>query len=195
VASPTVPQSAIDRMLDALNATLPDLNLKRARVRRVLAGLLPARSKGSTQLTDREVIYDHAHHGGPTSLVSVSTIKYTTARHAAARAIATATGARRPKSENSLPIDQGEPACPVSLRDGEAALAASNETLARTVDRLQHEEAADTLEDVLYRRTDWAMDPTVAAQLHHRLASMPGHGQDPPDQVDPQPQTNRAASP
>jgi glycerol-3-phosphate dehydrogenase len=89
-ASPSRQQ--IDEVIDEINAAAPGLELRRHQVLRVHSGLLPAAASGDTELTARPIIHDHGAAGGPTGLVSVSGIKYTTARDVAERALGVAFG-------------------------------------------------------------------------------------------------------
>ncbi|MEO1495429.1 MAG: hypothetical protein AAFV19_25095, partial [Pseudomonadota bacterium] len=45
----------------------------------VSAGLLPARAPDTVDLANRDVIHDHGRHGGPSGLLSLVGVKYTTA--------------------------------------------------------------------------------------------------------------------
>jgi glycerol-3-phosphate dehydrogenase len=87
-ASPSRQQ--IDEVIEQINAAAPGLDLRRHQVLRVHAGLLPAAARGETELTARPIIHDHGASGGPAGLVSVSGVKYTTARDVAERALGVA---------------------------------------------------------------------------------------------------------
>lgn len=65
---------------DDLNLALPSLKLNHKDILHVFAGLLPATKFGSSDLAVREVILNHADHGGPRGLYSISGVKFTTAR-------------------------------------------------------------------------------------------------------------------
>jgi glycerol-3-phosphate dehydrogenase len=66
--------------LNDLNSAVPGLDLNLESVIRIMPGLLPVTESGGVTLTVREVILNHASHGGPVGLWSVSGVKYTTAR-------------------------------------------------------------------------------------------------------------------
>ena len=85
--TPTPGQVA--EFLAALNASAPGLEARAEHVVEITAGLLPAHAPGSTELIHDDLVHDHARHGGPTGLFSLTGIKYTTApevaRHLLAR--------------------------------------------------------------------------------------------------------------
>ena len=75
---PTPSEVQIQAFLEDLNSAVPSLNLTPNEVAHVFAGLLPAAREGSAGLTRREVIANHADHGGPKGLYTVSGVKLTT---------------------------------------------------------------------------------------------------------------------
>jgi glycerol-3-phosphate dehydrogenase len=85
---PQVPEAAIAQMLTALNRAMPALALTMADVGGVRAGFLPAERPGASAMAKRPVILDHGIEGGPEGLISVSGVKWTTARLVAAEVIA-----------------------------------------------------------------------------------------------------------
>lgn len=85
---PQVPEAAIAQMLTALNRAMPALALTMADVGGVRAGFLPAARPGASAMAKRPVILDHGIEGGPEGLISVSGVKWTTARLVAAEVIA-----------------------------------------------------------------------------------------------------------
>lgn len=80
-------EEAIDRFLAALAEAAPTLGATRSDVVQTFAGWQPLAKPGSTKVSDRPLIVDHAEHGGPSGLFSVSGVKYTTARQVAAGVI------------------------------------------------------------------------------------------------------------
>lgn len=66
--------------LDGFNLAIPSLEIDQNDILHVFAGLLPVTKVGSVKLTTREVIFNHADHGGPRGFYSISGIKFTTAR-------------------------------------------------------------------------------------------------------------------
>ncbi|MEM1298577.1 MAG: hypothetical protein AAGH68_04790 [Pseudomonadota bacterium] len=87
-ADPNASPEQISSFLTALNGALPGLKAGPEHVAEVTAGLLPAFSPGSTELTDTDLIHDHGAHSGPRGLFSLTGIKYTTAPEVARRLLA-----------------------------------------------------------------------------------------------------------
>lgn len=89
------------RFIADLNAAVPGLALEETQVERVFAGLLPAAAPGSAELARRVRVVDHGRARGPAGLFTVSGIKLTTARAAAARVLRQAFPKRRRSSRPS----------------------------------------------------------------------------------------------
>ena len=185
--TPDVTAEHIQRFIGEVNAAMPKLRLSADAVDQVMAGLLPATEPGGTKLTDRPTIYDHARHGGPRGLVSVSGIKYTTARATAERTVKHLVGNRLSgnKSAGERPSERiaqpATPSWPVSLLDPTEAIGASESAFNATVDRLYNEEAARTADDIVDRRTEWGNDPrhreTLRRRVETRLMGKTAHGE------------------
>jgi glycerol-3-phosphate dehydrogenase len=167
-ATPKVSDQAVEQMLAAVNRALPGLDLQPNEVRRTMAGLLPARRPGRAELVTRERVYAHNRHGGPARLISIGSIKYTTAPYAAEQALRRAFGPRRGLSFSPRPAVTP---MPTSLTDPDAPSQASAEALRQTVQHLIEHEAAHDLADIVHRRTDWGLYPGNAQTLQARLAS------------------------
>jgi glycerol-3-phosphate dehydrogenase len=75
---PTAEQ--IEGFLDDLNHAIPTLDVGLKDVLRVFPGLQSAKKTGGTDFAVREVILNHADHGGPRGFYSISGVKFTTAR-------------------------------------------------------------------------------------------------------------------
>ncbi len=160
----------VSAMLEDLNAALPGWMLGRDAVLRVLAGLMPVTRSGSTRLSARPVIHDHGTAGGPAGLVSVSGVKFTTARRVAERALGRLIPAARPAAATA-PARPAPAAIPSAaefrnlLRADPAQARAVAGELART-------ESAMRLDDLLLRRTDWGMLPDPTGALAEQLADV-----------------------
>ncbi|HEU4700624.1 MAG TPA: FAD-dependent oxidoreductase [Gemmatimonadales bacterium] len=169
-AAPTPAQLAA--FLADLNAAVPDWGLRERDVVRVYAGLLPAATPGTDRLAARETIHDHARHGGPRGLYSVSGVKFTTARLVAEKTLRAIrpglsrdpdvlAGTERPVA--ALPPDYGRFA-ELWRADPDAAAA--------LIARLVREEAVVRMEDLVERRTGWALDPAAPPDLPARLEAL-----------------------
>jgi glycerol-3-phosphate dehydrogenase len=84
---PDVTAEQLEDFIGRLNEALPGARILKQNVIHVFSGYLPVEEMGSTELTHREVIVDHAKEGGPRGLFSVSGIKFTTARRVAEKTL------------------------------------------------------------------------------------------------------------
>ncbi|NET04040.1 MAG: FAD-dependent oxidoreductase [Symploca sp. SIO2B6] len=73
--------------LEDLNDAIPGLDLQQNEILRIFSGLLPVTESDSAKLAVREVIVEHAKHGGSQGLYSVSGVKFTTSRLVAEKTI------------------------------------------------------------------------------------------------------------
>jgi glycerol-3-phosphate dehydrogenase len=175
-----VSEQAIIGMLGAINQALPSLELNRADVLRVMPGLLPAERPNTTDLVTHEMIYPHYRHGGPARLVSIGSIKYTTSPFAATQALRKLFGPAQQVGHSPRPPGA---ATDVAFSDPGAITRASTHALREAVQYLMDYEAAQTLDDVVFRRTEWGLHPQSVDLLQARLMSSgsslrvsPGHG-------------------
>lgn len=164
---PAPREEDLEAFLADLNAALPGLDARREHVLRVFAGLLPATAPGRARLAVRPTIWDHAQSGGPLGLVSVAGVKFTTARLVAERTLrALGDGfgrlpvkedARRPSSASGIDFDHpgASPFDAVSVR---------------AMRRIVEEEAVVTIDDLLFRRTNWAIVERNLDGLRTRVA-------------------------
>lgn len=160
----------VAEFLTALAKVCPGLELGRDDVLHVHQGLIPAAvddDRGSPKRLTRGTLIDHAD-SGLGGLITVSGVKYTTARLVAEQAVDRAVrqlGRAVPPSrsaEIALPVDTaGDP----DPRD----LASVSARIRSAVDH----EMAVTLEDVVLRRTSWGetgvaqRDPAAARTIAH----------------------------
>jgi glycerol-3-phosphate dehydrogenase len=171
VATPAPSAAQLDAFLSDLNTAVPGLDVTRADVLRVYAGLLPAREAGGDELAVREVIVQHGSQGGPTGLVSVSGVKFTTARLVGQKALTVLLGGLPAYGADS---DRRIEPWPLDLADPGAARDADEATLAAAAARMVECEAAVHLDDVLLRRSDWGADPRQIEPLGRRVAAALG---------------------
>lgn len=165
-------ESEIADFLGLLNDAIPGLGVRRERVCRVFAGLLPVESPASVQLRTREAVIDHGRSGGPIGLFTVSGVKYTTAGDVA-RALLDRLGFAAPAVDNQpLPL---APATPL-LTDGGRGLAAGGDEVTGTLLRVAEEECAHSVEDIVLRRTNWAISTRPVDVLLAEVAACLGPG-------------------
>lgn len=82
-----VPTQEIASFLNVLNASVPKLEAKPEQILQVTAGLLPVHKPGGTALLNHDKIHHHATAGGPEGLVSITSVKFTTARTVALKVL------------------------------------------------------------------------------------------------------------
>ena len=169
-----IEEGLLEAFLTELRAVAPALEVSRDAVLRVLWGCLPAIREGSRELAVREVIIDHQEGGGPAGLLSVSGVKFTTARRVATRAIGRMSfscdgvsgvvgSERRPVPQLVPDADEFERLCRDSPRQA-----------AEKIQSLASGEAIVHLEDLVLRRTDWGLDPATGRRLGALAASLMG---------------------
>jgi glycerol-3-phosphate dehydrogenase len=165
--APTAGQ--VSELLADLNDAVPSLELLASDVLRVHWGLLPAREPGSADLAVRPSIHHHAATGGPAGLVSVSGVKWTTARKVAAATI-DSIAPRRPVAALRRDIVPQPPPWP-EYRE----LALSDPGAARAIlDRIVSDEAPRTTDDIVLRRTDWGSVPVHAEEARTTVVRLLG---------------------
>ena len=172
-----VSDELLDQFLADLNQAVPGFDVKRQHVLRTYAGLLPAKAAGTDEISVREVVKDHARSGGPRGLVTVSGVKFTTARLVAIKALQTAfrvdgrdlsvrSDASGHEVRSDLDFDD-----PASWLSGEA----DGPTI-EAIRQLIETESAVTMDDLLLRRTDWGHDPRRLPALAQRVRELTGWG-------------------
>lgn len=85
--SPVPTPEEVDTFLHNLNEAAPGLDVSMADVTCIWHGQVSASFAGSNIATDRPVVIDHTEFGGPSGLISVSGVKFTTARRLAQRVV------------------------------------------------------------------------------------------------------------
>lgn len=157
------PDDEIATFIGQVNLALPGIDLSKDEILRVYGGVLPGKREGSDQYTDRTLIVDHQHLGGPQGLLSLSGIKFTTARAVAHRIL------KRldvmPPSQD--PDDRGAPMPEFtgpSLNEAMELHEQSAAEFAATVKHIVRDEAVVHLDDLILRRTVWGGIPQHAMQ-------------------------------
>jgi glycerol-3-phosphate dehydrogenase len=165
-ARPTAAE--IQYFLDLLNAAVPGLGAASDRVRRVFAGLLPARSDGSAELAGREVLFDHGALGGIQGLYSVSGVKFTTAGEVATRTLALMGHGTRREPVRSGPPLQGA----AFLTDARGLWSEDEAALGAVLRRTVQAESVQCLDDLVLRRSNWAVSEPDLGPVRARVKSL-----------------------
>jgi len=156
-------------MLDDMNAAIPGLALARGDIQRVLAGLLPARARGSADISVRPNFSDHAEAGGPVGFFSVVGVKFTTARYVAHEALNRIFGRADERPAGVRPATASDNWRLSGLDTGDergrsAAIAGLR--------RLIADESVVHLGDLVLRRTDLWVEPERARSLAPELCGL-----------------------
>lgn len=152
-----------------LNAAVPGIGLQPEAILRVHWGLIPAHEEGTVNLASKDVIVDHHRQGGPHGLISVSGIKFTTARRVAAKALRRVIHClERPDLQTADSI-RPQPESWLSIDEIEAKLEQGENDLGAAINRHVERESVLCQEDLILRRTDWGADPSRWRRIADRL--------------------------
>lgn len=169
-----VSPAMVERFLEALGRGLPGFAAARQQVLRVHWGRLPAVAAGSAAPTSRDTIVDHGAAGGPAGLVSVSGVKFTTARAVAERALALLLAREGRPLPAPGAVDRPPPAAPPPAERVEVLFAREPGAARAELRARVASEAVVRLDDLLLRRTDWGADPRrgrrIGAEVRRLLA-------------------------
>lgn len=143
---PLPAREQMDEFIYHLNTAIPSLGLRPGNLQHVFAGLLPARSENSAEITKRPVVINHQERGGPHGLFSVSGVKFTTARLVADRLLQMAFG----KSDANGPVEVAEEEINTEFRLRHLG---SEERSLRAA-TIVEEESVVYESDLIFRRTD-----------------------------------------
>jgi glycerol-3-phosphate dehydrogenase len=163
----------IDSWMTDLRGACPELRVGREDVLNVFCGLLPRDAAGSaTDLARHPAIIDHEREDGIRGAISVSGVKFTTARRLAERAVDLACARLRRGGPGRTSATRLQPFGPPLIEDALASAAASSraEALGDTVERAVCVEMACTLGDVILRRSDMGVAGPPGADVLDRCA-------------------------
>lgn len=158
----------IQHFLDLLNAAVPGLGAASHQVRRVFAGLLPARRAGSAELAAREVLFDHGALGGVQGLYSVSGVKFTTAGEVARRILALMGHGARPEPAGPGPRLQAADC----LTDAGGLWTQDEAALGAMLRRTVETESVQCLDDLVLRRGNWGVTEPDPGPVRARVKSL-----------------------
>jgi len=153
-----------------LNDSIPGFEVTPSDVQQVNWGFLPAARENIDQIATRPVILHHADHGGPEGLFSVSGVKFTTARLVAEQTLRVIQKSRGEGLPDLTPVPRPSPthwpAAGEILASGDGAA----EQTRGKLEQLTELESVVTLDDVLFRRTDWWLNPDLSEALEARFS-------------------------
>ena len=165
--NPGVTQELLEAFLDDLNLAIPQLNVTPQDVLRILPGLQPGCASGRPDLSRREVIIDHAAHGGPRGLFSLSGVKFTTARLVAEKTLQRIFGGHDGRFNTVKAYVR--PECEAPAMRGVFAQGfpggLQSEGRLRQLRALAAEESVQHLDDLVLRRTDLWANPRHALEV------------------------------
>jgi glycerol-3-phosphate dehydrogenase len=163
------PSSAdVERFVVELAAAAPFLDLEPSAVLRVLAGHQPAAARATSHPAAGAVHHDHSRPPGPRGLHCAWPVKLTTARREAERLL------RRlaPELGTVRIAPRPNPLCVPAPEEATRLAAEDPAALAAVAARIITEEAVLEDDDLLLRRTDWALDPRRSPLLEAALAGI-----------------------
>lgn len=158
-----------------VNCAVPGLELHENQVLRVYGGRLPAKKAGEEEPTDRPKILDHGSHGGIKGLWSVSGVKYTTARLVAEKTIHSAFPDKIHQTKEISRKQSTDRA--LNALSGEIEKLPIEEVIA-CAKSIKELEAVTCFEDLMLRRTAWALDPEVGRRVAIRIGPELGYSFD-----------------
>jgi glycerol-3-phosphate dehydrogenase len=162
-----VSEAEVARYLDLLNQSIPGLDAGLRHVQRVFAGLLPASTPHGSDLVKREVLRDHGKTAGLRRLYSVCGVKFTTANDVACQVLAMIGIAAQPRSDpDPLPLS----GVTDWLIDADRIHRATADEVAATMRRVVAEESVHCLDDLVLRRTNWAVTGAPLDTLRSKVA-------------------------
>lgn len=145
-------QQEVEQFLNQINEAAPGLDVSPVDVTCVWNGQVSACYAGADVASDKPVVIDHTEYGGPTGLISVSGVKYTTARRLAQRVVGLLPG------PPVAPLEDVR--CDERISDipgyGEQTLGAD---IADLMQRIVENEAVVSADDLILRRTGLWQDP------------------------------------
>ena len=161
----------LEDYLRQLRAAIPGFDVRLEHVRRVFAGLLPARAADSAALVKREAIVDHGAVGGPRGFYSVSGVKYTTSGDVAAQVMAVL-GWPLAVDESALPTCDAT----ALLTDASRLWSEDEQSVREALRTVASEECVQSLDDLIFRRSNWATTEPDVDAVRARLVEIGADG-------------------
>ena len=155
----------VSDFLALLNRAAPQLEASLSKVVRVYSGLIPSLRNGSTVPLKKPTVIDHRQYHGPSGLYSVWEVKFTTSPSVAVHVLRKALGKQIASFKTKISI---RPPGNSFLLDQQAFLnlVRQNPKAAEAIiSNVTRDESCFCLEDILYRRTEWAVDPGAEKEI------------------------------
>jgi len=168
IATTSPGEASIRAFVDALREALPSLPFQLDRVAGVRWGYIPVTREGGVELTPREEILDHASEGGPRGLLSVATIKFTTARAVAQKALRRAWTHR----DEPLPGYRSLEPPPARMVPDAGAWRQDRQGALAVLREIADGESVRHLSDLVHRRSDWADESDSLDEAAAELARL-----------------------
>ncbi len=174
IDAPAVPPAAVSDLLGDLNEAIPSIGFRIDEVAQILPGFLPVKRDKSLLFSDREVILDHGSQGGPEGLISISGVKFTTARKVAEKTIRMVIAKLRRPWRERFPDRVPSPSPPDA--DQISRLMATDLDKARKlISEIANQEAVIYPEDLMLRRTEWGIRPAQSTAIRDLVTHELGH--------------------
>lgn len=171
--NPRPTEGELARFLIDLNLALPEIKLEAHHIRHVYAGFLPAEKPGSTRLLREDLILDHAAHGGPAGLFSLTGTKFTASHRSAEKLLDLAFPAQPAAVNNFQPgaIESGDLAA-AGIFDYDWQPPNGSLEWAAPLRKIIESEAVAHLDDLILRRTSLGDNPARALELAPALSRL-----------------------
>jgi glycerol-3-phosphate dehydrogenase len=157
----------IQLFLSHIRGAVPGLQVGPEHVRRVFAGLLPAKTPESALLSKRELIFDHGKLGGLRNFYSVSGVKYTTSNDVAVQVLNTVGG-----KQSAATAQPALSAATELLLDVQRLWSQPSAEVRGLLQRTVAEESVQSLDDLMLRRTNWATTAKDLEPVRARLLEL-----------------------
>lgn len=166
-------ESEIENFINDLNLAIPDLNLERSEVTRILAGVLPVKQMGGIELASREIIWNHGGQGGLKGLYSIAGVKFTTSRLVADRTLnAIFPTCKKIVTEKIVPLKD-------MIKQGQFDydfdydwLPGKDSAWLQSLQKIITEEAVIHLDDLMLRRTSLGDNPQRALTCGREICTL-----------------------
>ncbi|MCB0293449.1 MAG: hypothetical protein KDH97_24565, partial [Calditrichaeota bacterium] len=160
---PRPTEGELARFLIDLNLALPEMKLEARHIRHVYAGFLPAEQPGSTRLLREDMIFDHAAHGGPAGLFSLTGTKFTASHRSAKKLLDAAFPEQKAalKDVQSGTIESDDQAA-AGIFEYDWRPSNGSREWAAPLRQIIESEAVAHLDDLILRRTSLGDNPARA---------------------------------